>query len=319
MNSWRSKMTRWQCGFALLVLASLSACLAPPPRLEAPLAEAEKSSAVVVFLPQTEIGLDQVSFDGSTQSLAVDLVGGIVAGKMASNRAKAIIPYRQVLLSHNLENQLIDALREHLPLAMVQADASFKIVRNEAEWRYHLHSVVPANVLLIRARYAFEQNLEVAYVYADVDFSRYHRVPLDSEASRRLGMEATRAAKPLLLHRGSYYSQHVLQPLFDETVEGLSGFNANAEAWSRDWAEPARRAFASGMREVAELIALDSQGYLPNPTDPEELWIKAADARLGLVALWADVLMRSDDRILVKHSQSHQRYWIDPRQVKSAR
>ena len=312
-------MSRWQRGCALLALALLSGCVTPPPRLNAPLVEAEKASALVVNLQQTEIALDQVTFDGGSQGAAVDLVGGIVAGKMASNRAKAIVPYRQVLLSHNLENQLIDALRKHLPVAMVRSDAAFKIVRNEAEWRHHLQSVVPANVLLVTVRYGFEQNLEVAYVYADVDFSHYHRIPPDREASRQMSLEARRAAQPTLLHRGSYYSQHVLQPLFDESVAGLSGFNASADAWSENAAKPARTAFAIGMDEVAQLIATDSQGGLPTPQDPDQLWIKAANARMGLGALWADVLLRRGDRILVKHSQSHQRYWIDPRQVKAER
>ncbi len=310
-------MTRWRHGCALLMLTLLTGCVTPPPRLNAPLVEAEKASAVVVYLQQTEIALDQLSFDGSSQGAAVHLVGSIVAGKMASNRAKAIVPYRQALLSHNLENQLIDALREHLPVAMVRTDAAFKIVRTEAEWRHHLHSVVPANVLLVTARYGFEQNLEVAYVYADVDFSHYHRVPPDLEASREVSFDARMAAKPTLLHRGSYYSQHVLQPLFDESVQGLSGFNSSAQAWSANGAEAALGAFAIGMDEVAQLIAADSQGGLPKPADPEKLWIKAADARMGLGALWAEVMLRRGDRILVKHSQSHQRYWIDARQVKA--
>jgi len=312
-------MNGFMRGWLLLAAVVTSACMAPLQKLEKPLVEDEKAATVVIYLEQAAVEIDGAVVETGLGGVVGFLIENMAEGKMNSNRRKAFPALHGMLINYDYENRLVDALRKNLPLQLVRADASFKIVRNEQEWHQHLSSVVPANVLVIKTRYGFEQNFEIAYVHAETDLSHHHRVPPDKQAIRQMTIEQQRAAKPTILYRGSYYSQHATRRLFDELVndEGLSGYETNAAAWAKDRAAPARQAFSIGINEVAQLIEADAQGQLPNPEDPVEMRIMAAHAYVGPIPIWTKVLARNGDRILVNFGHHH--FWVDQRQVQRER
>jgi hypothetical protein len=315
MNFPKHSITMYRLGL-LLTLAALAGCAATPlKKLEAPLSEAEKAGAVVIFLQQSEVAVDDVDVQNAGGGLIGALIEGAMESTMTRNRQKAIAPLRDALLDYDYERKLIEALQQQMPTSMVTADATFKVVRNEEEWRSHLATVVPATVFLITTRYAFEQDFDIAYVHASADLSRYERVPPDARTRRKMSAEQRKANDPTVLHRGSYYSQHVTRdPLAKlQRINGLKAYQTEALLWANEGAEPVRQAFSAGLTEVATLIQRDGNRALPEPADAS-LRVYAAHSRVQPMVIKAKVLEQAPERTLFSHGQNI--FWVDNRQIK---
>jgi hypothetical protein len=308
---------------AALTLAALAGC-APVPmkKLDAPMADAEKADHVVIFLEQSEIAVDDVDVQNGGTSLGLIgvLVGSIVESAMEStmtkNRQEAIAPLRDALLDYQYETRLIEAISSHLPTSLVKADAQFKLVRNQDEWRAHLDSVVPANVFLVNTRYAFEQNFDVAYVYAAATLQHFDRVPPSDSEWKKMSQKQRKANAPTLLHAGSYYSQHVTHSPFAKQKKDRKDarYEHNAAQWAVNGAEPVRQAFGQSLEEIAALIQRDGEGRLPPAPKKKDARVFLANFVMQPMLLKSSRVERTADRSLVMLGQNA--YWIDNLQIK---
>ena len=301
-----------------ILLTALYGCAsAPPVKLATPLGETEKAAAVVIFLPQSEVQVDDVDVANAGGGLIGVLIETAIESAKTRNRQEAITPLRDALLDFDYESRLIEAMRQSLPTSLVQADASFKLVRNEDEWLAHLAAVVPANVMRVDARYAFEQEFEVAYVHAIATLTRYTVVPDPSSerrGKRRRGKSKDDPNKPLQLHVGSYYSQHVTRQVTERLRgrDGMAPFEIDAQAWAADSADAARRGFAAGLDEVADLIRRDGERSLP-PVSESAAKVLLANSAFQPLLVQAHWLERRNGRSLVEFRNTL--FWIDDRQI----
>lgn len=301
---------------ATLVVLSLVACApAPLKKLDAPMVEAEKADHVVIFLGQTEIAVDDANVSNGGGGLLGALIEMAVESAMTKNRQEAIAPLRDKLLDYQYEDRLIESIQTHLPTSLVKADASIKVVRNDDEWRAHLESVVPANVLLINTRYAFEQNFEIAYVYAAATLQHHARMPPTPKQWKKMSVSERKAAEPKLLHAGSYYSEHVPYSPFVKwkRQKGEAGYERNARAWAENNAEPVRNAFALGLEEIALLIQRDGDGQLPAGDKKNTSKALMAHVWIQPMLLKAMTLEQAGTRTLLQFGQNT--HWVDNQQI----
>jgi hypothetical protein len=300
-----------------LALAALVGCApAPLKKLEAPMAEAEKADHVVIFLEQSEIAVDDVNVQNGAGGLIGALVEMAIESTMTKNRQEAIAPLRDALLDLQYETKLIEAVRSHLPTSLVKPDAQFKLVRNHEEWRAHLKTVVPANVFDVNTRYAFEQNFDVAYVYAAARLQHFTRVPPSEQDWKKMSKKQRKTYEPTLLHAGSYFSQHVTHSPFEKQkkAKGEAGYEHNAAMWAADNAEPVRRAFGQSLDEIAVLIQRDGEGDLPPAPKKKDTRAYLAHFAVQPMLLKTSRIERAADRSLVVLGQNT--FWIDNLQVK---
>ncbi len=307
----------------VLALATLVGCApAPLKKLDAPMAEAEKADHVVILLTQSEIAVDDVDVQNNAGGFGLvgALIGALVETAMEStmtkNRQEAIAPLRDALLDYEYETKLIEAIKTHLPTSLVKADAQFKLVRNDAEWRAHLESVIPANVFLVDTRYAFEQNFDVAYVYAAASLQRFVKVPPSESDWKKMSKKQRKAYEPTMLHAGSYYAQHVTHSPFAKQVKAKSDalYQHNAAQWAVNDAEPVRQAFGQSLDEVAELIQRDGEGRLPEAPKKKDVRVFLANFAFQPMVAKSSRIENSADRSLVVLGQNA--FWIDNLQIK---
>jgi hypothetical protein len=303
-----------RCAVLLLLLAPL-AHAAPLPKLRAPLKDEAKASTVVLYVQQTEVAVDDPYVGAPGGGLLGALIGSAIESKMARNRQAAVGPVRDAMLDFGFEQQLQAALQRHLPRSLVADDAQFLVVRSEQEWRDHLRRVTPSNVLLVTARYAFEQNFEMAYVHAIASLQRADK-PLPDEATfEALPNRKKRKLAPTLLHTGSYYSAFVTHSPYQKQAraDGDAGFEHNAKQWTQDGAEPLRASFAAGIEEVAALVEREAAAGLPK-----------ADGKVR--AMIPHSVLPSNSRKLPRLEAGAGRsllqdkfdlYWVDDRLIKS--
>ena len=286
---------------ALAALTALLTACTPPAlvKLQEPLNEADKAEAVVLYLEQTEVAVDDVDVQQAGGGLIGVLIEGAIESTKTRNRQEALAPLRDVLLDYDYEAQLIAALRNSLPTAMVRADAGFEIVRNEQELHDYLGKVVPANVLVVNTRYAFEQEFDVAYVFAAVQLTRYEKVPAPKSRSRRK-RKATEEDKPLVLHAGAYSAQFVLSDPFARRKMGA--FEGHALAWSADQAAPVREAFTAALGEIADLIRRDGNGEIPPPASGH-LRAYLANPYMAPMTVRTEAVEQTSERSLLKFGQ----------------
>ncbi|MBD8526433.1 hypothetical protein [Pseudomarimonas arenosa] len=305
----------------LLVLALIATLLtgcvpAPLIKLESSLSEADKAEHVVIFLAQSEVTVD----DANTGNMGGGLIGALIQASVEStmtrNRQEALAPMRDQLLDFQFESRLTAAIQANLPTRLVRADAGVKIIRNEDELRQHLADVVPANVLLVTPRYAFEQNFEIAYVHASVGLWRYEQVPPTAAELRKIKKEERKSRLPALLHGGSYMSQQVIAAPFEkyEKQPGESIYERHARLWSANGASAVRKAFSNSLDEVAALIQRDADGGLPAANGAHKVKALLAQPAFGPLQVKVDLLASNEGRSLVQIGQNT--HWIDDRQIK---
>ena len=305
---------RFCTAFACFLLLGFKAT--PLPKLAAPLPESEKASAVVVYLEQTEIAVDGVDVEGGNAGVLGVLVAGIVENSVASHRQRAIAPLRDAMLDFQFEEKLISALHAHLPTSMVQADASIKIVRNDTEWRAYLRKNIPSTIFRVAVRYAFEQNLDIAYLLEQPNLLRFERMPLSPEESKSKSKQERAKALPTVLYAGSFYSEHVTHdPLHrDPQAKGQTPYKFNAASWAEQSAEPLKQALLKSANEVAELVQRDADTGLPPASSGKKVRAYMAHA---IAPAWVNKAMQveqSGDRSLLLIGQNT--HWIDNRQIK---
>jgi len=301
---------------AATVVLALAGCVQPLKKLDAPMAEQEKADHVVIFMMQSEVAVDDAQSSNYGGGLIGALIEVAVESTMTKNRQKALEPLRDKLLDYEFESKLISGIEANLPTSLVKQGAPVKIVRNEEEWRAHLQTVIPANVLLISPRYAFEQNFEIAYVHSTALMQTFKQMPPTPKQWKQMGKAARKAAEPVLLHAGSYYSQHVPYSPFErqKKQKGESGYERNARAWSDNGAEPVRVAFAAGIDELADLIQRDGERRLPSIEGKKKARVFLAHAIVQPMQLKAVPIDSEGSRTLVVFGQNV--HWIDNRQMK---
>ena len=309
-------MNLLQRSLILTAFAVLAGCApAPLKKLDTPMVEAEKADHVVIFIAQSEVAVDDVDVSNGGGGLLGALIEIAVESAKTKNRQEAIAPLRDALLDFEFEAKLIESIKARLPVSLVKADATFKIVHNEAEWRTHLASVVPANVFLVTPRYAFEQDFDIAYVHATAALQQFRSVPPEEKVLKKMSRAEREAVAPMVLHAGSYFSQHVTHSPFERQrkAPGEAGYEHDAAQWRSDGAQPVRDAFAKALDEIALLIQRDGEHPLPR--------IKKGKTRVYLASPWVQPMLlkgahvgESPGRSLLMLGESA--YWVDDRQIK---
>lgn len=279
--------------------------------------EAGKAEHVVIFLTQSDVLVDDADVGNAGGGLLGALIEVAIESAKTKNRQEAIAPLRDALLDYQYEAKLFEAIKTHLPTSMVKADAQFKVVRNNEEWRAHLQSVLPANVFLVSTRYAFEQDFDIAYVSAGVTLQKFSTMPPDEKQLKQMSYKQRKAIEPTLLHEGSYSSQHVTRSLFVnlKKTPGMARYEQNAASWRQNGAEPVRIAFAAALNEIASLIQRDGERSLPPP--PKKKGTRAILAHPYIQPHLTNTsrIERSADRSLIVIGQNI--HWIDDRQIKN--
>jgi hypothetical protein len=301
---------------SLLLLAGLPAVAAPHPKLTKPLDEARKVRHVAVMFEQSEVAVDDVDVNGgATGGLIGALIEVGMESKMTSNRQQAIAPVRDALLDLGFETAFVDALRRHMPDTAVASDADYAVIRNEVEWRDVLRAHRGSTVMLVNARYAFEQNFDIAYVHAFASIVPSAKTLPDEAAWDKLSNRKRRLYLSDPLHVGSYYASHAEHPLFgkrEKKVEGEARFETNASRWSRDGGAPARAAFTAAADELAMLVRRDVARELPAPGPKSRALLPNR-----FFAPLARKLARVDQtqgRTLLQ--DKYDLYWVDATQIK---
>lgn len=285
----------------------LSACAtAPVPRLAVDAREDEKAVAVVLWIEQSEISVDDVNVNAGGGLIGALIEAGIES-TMARNRQRALGPLRDALVDFDLETTMTEALRAHWPDALVRDDGRLSVVRNREQWLGVLEGMVPARILLLRARYAFLPDFDIAYVAIDADLSHYPRIPPEPAERNRMSSRERKAAEPTPVHRGRYFSSHVRSPLFGPggREKGTTDFQVNATRWAEDGALALRHALRLGANEVAGLLQRDGRAAVPEVPEPLRNGPRRPRAMLvnihGTTNLpYVDLLERRDDRSLVR-------------------
>jgi hypothetical protein len=298
-----------------LVLAMLAGCATPPTKLGAPMQESSKADHVVILLEQSEIRVDDANVDGSAFGVVGLLVEGAVESVKTRNRQEAIAPLRDALLEYRFEEKLVDAIQAELPTSLVKAGAPVKVVRSAGEWRDHVRALqLPANVFLVKTRYGLEQEFEIAYIHAQASLLTVKHKPLTEDEMYGMRTEERKAREPTALHVGSYYSEHVTQPMWGRkpNIGRRPRFEFNAEQWTADDAQPVRDAFARGAVEVAGLIRSDGDGTVQ--ADGPKSKALVAHTFLASIAVKAPVADREGDRLLLADGPNLR--WVDQRQIK---
>jgi hypothetical protein len=239
-----------------------------------------------------------------------------VESAKTKNRQEAIAPLRDALLDYEYEVKLIEAIKTHLPTSLVKADAAFKIVRNDEEWRAHLQTVVPANVFFVSTRYAFEQEFDIAYVFAGASLQTFKRVPPDEKQRRKMSQNQRKAADPILLHAGVYFSEHLTHSPFEKQKKdkGEARYEHNAAEWRDNGAEPVRLAFTRALDEIASLIQRDGKRSLPPTPKKKDVRVLMAHPAFQPTLIKASRIEQAEGRSLVVIGQNTR--WIDDRQIK---
>ncbi len=301
----------------LLTLAS-TACVGPPTRLDQSLAATAKADRVFVLLPQSEIDVDD-PFVGDSQTGVIGMVvEGVIATTMARNRQKAIAPLRVMLQDLQFEARVVDSLGARLPTQLVRPGAPVVIVRSEAELREQLRSVLPANVLLMSMRYAFEQNFEIAYVHAHASLSRMNALPMNARERMQLGASERKRRTPVVLHEGAYASQHVTRSPFEDldTLPDEAGYQRAARTWIESDREFLGRVCSDGIDEVVGLIARDAESSLRSLAG-DKVRAHLAHPELRPFTFTVSRVESARGRSLLHHSQVIA--WVDDRQVRPVR
>jgi hypothetical protein len=303
-----------RCVVLLLLLAPL-AHAAPLPKLRAPLAQDARASTVVLYVQQTEVAVDDPYVGAPGGGLLGALIGSAIESKMARNRQAAVGPVRDAMLDFRFEEQLQAALKRRLSPALVEDDAPFVVVRSEQEWRDHLRRVTPATVLLVTARYAFEQNFEMAYVHAIASLQRADKALPDEAAFEALPNRKKRKLAPTIVHTGSYYSAFVTHSPYRKQAraEGDAGFEHNAKQWAKGGAEPLRASFSAGIEEVAALVEREATAALPRAGGKVRAMLP--HSILAPVSRRLPRLEAGAGRSLLQ--DKYDLLWVDDRQIKS--
>jgi hypothetical protein len=302
-------------------VAMLLACLfltgfSLPKKLKAPLPDSEKAAHVVVLLRQSEVGVD----DPDVHNIAAGVLGSVVQVAVSStktaNRQKALAPLRDSLLDFRFEEHLAAAIRAEFPHSLAKVNAPLKIVRNDEEWRAHVGSVMPANVLLVEVVYQFEQDFQIAYVWASVDLSTHNNLPPTRLQRMKLDIEDYRALKPLPLHRGTYFSQFgtARAERNVKKIGELPRYRQNAMEWNADRAAMARTAFIRGAAEVAALIRRDAEQSVPRPARRSWIPVWIVHHRSQPQKQRVRRIEQAEGRSLVSFSRDLM--WIDDRQIR---
>ena len=94
---------------ALAALTALLTACTPPAlvKLQEPLNEADKAEAVLLYLEQTEVAVDDVDVQQAGGGLIGVLIEGAIESTKTRNRQEALAPLRDVLLDYDYEAQLI--------------------------------------------------------------------------------------------------------------------------------------------------------------------------------------------------------------------
>ncbi len=259
---------------ALCWIVMLTACVAPQKKLKPTLPESDKADHVVLFIPQSEIQIDDKDTYGGgflIGGLAGAVVGSLiemtVESVMNKNRQKAIAPIRDDMLDFRFEEKFLEAIRTNLPTNLVKSDAPIKIIRSDTEWFEYLAEVAPANLFEVRARYAMTPNFEVAYLATEVGLKKYSRVPPDSKEKRAMAAWERNASKAKSLYSGFYFSQHVTHSPFKKinknNIESRTSYKKNAKSWAKNNAESTRIAILESINDIASLIKRDGEQTLP--------------------------------------------------------
>ena len=308
-------MNRMTMPLAGLVLATLAGCAAPLAKLDAPMEESNKADHVVILLEQSEIRVDDADVYGGGFGVIGVLVEAAVESAKTKNRQEAIAPLRDALLEYRFEDKLVEAIRAELPTSLVKAGAPVKVVRSSDEWRDHVRSLaLPANVFVVNTRYGLEQDFQIAYIHAMASLLAVVHKPLTEAEMHGMRTEERKAREPKALHMGSYYSEHVTQPLWGKQPDTgkLARYEFNAGQWAANAAQPVRDAFARGAGEIAGLIRRDGDGAVQASGDKSKALV--AHSAVAPMAVKAPVAERDDDRLLLADGPNLR--WVDLRQIK---
>lgn len=299
---------------AMALLAG--ACAAPITKLEAPMVETQKADHVVILLTQSEVTVDDVDAVYAGGGLIGALISASVESAMTRNRQEAIAPLRDKLLDFDFERKLVEALQSNLPTELVKQGAEVKIVRNLDEMREHLKTVVPANVFAIAPTYSFEHDFNIAYIHAGAALNHFHVVPPSDAERKKMSKQQRKAAEPKLLHAGSYYSEHVALDPFakHKKAKGESGYERNARAWADDDAEAVRKAFESGLVEVADMIRRDAGEKLSSMPAIAKKKAMFASTYSGPLVFKAEIVEQGESRSLLRFGANLK--WVDNQQIK---
>jgi hypothetical protein len=308
-------MNRSMLPFAGVLLATLAGCAAPLAKLGAPMDEASKADHVVILLEQTEIRVDDADVNGGAFGVIGVLVEAAVESAKTKNRQQAIAPLRDALLEYRFEDKLVQAIQEQLPTSLVKAGAPVKVVRSTDEWRNHVRGLqLPANVFVVTTRYGLEQDFQIAYIHAMASLLAVKHKPLTEAEMHGMRSEERKAREPKALHMGSYYSEHVMQPMWGKKPDTgkQPRYEFNAAQWAVEDARPVRDAFGRGAGEIASLVRLDGDGGVQASGAKSKALV--ANWMLAPMAVKAPVAERADDRLLLADGMNLR--WVDARQIK---
>lgn len=240
----------------------------------------ELASHIILLLPQSEIQVD----DGNSGiGVAADPVGLLIGALLnlsaqstrVKRRAEYVAPIRDSLLDFAIEDRLLAAFRSNPPTGWAEPSAPVDLARNQQEMHAILERAVPGTLLVVAVRYAFEQEIEFAYVHAQASLLRYDRLPPPPDQLRKLKRAERKAFEPKTLLTASVQSDHVRYSPFDKKrPKGTLAYRGHASAWAFDDSAPTRKALETGIAEVVELIDLRSQErLLPVPkVKPLKVW-----------------------------------------------
>lgn len=264
---------------SLLSALALAGC-ATPRRVALPPTLPEVGSAsTVAALTKREIGTDIVRSNasdglGASAGLIGGLIGGVIDASVNSSRAKAVEsavgPVRDALLKFDLVGALSESLRQELVAVPWLQNQTVEVREvSDSKAAANLPKDIKADlVLLVDTSYHLSPSFDQIVVSARVSVHP-HGKALTSFAQDKDGL-------PKLI-----YLNYISSSWGAEGCSPQAGLTNNAAHWAAEDGKAAKAALASGLRELALLIAYD----LAQPARPENrLYKRPVNAKVRTVS-----------------------------------